>query len=302
MKPDLSNPLLVSALIADSIALGPHWIYDSAVIDEHFPHGLSGFEAPRSDYHPGKKSGDQTHYGDQTIVLASSLQQRGAQWTLEGWREDWQSYWNNSDSYRDHATRETLAHLEQGSTQPSDSGELGGAVRAVAVASAVPKEDVERRIRLARESTALTHGDPDVLDAAEWLMRVSTLIEDGESLSEALQKASLLSTTTLDLSQVLQCAARVTEASSSELQTLRSIGRELGLNCGLDAALPLAIGLCMRFENDPVSAVTTNALLGGDSAARGLLIGWIMGALHGTSAWPEPWLKARSGDAISNPS
>ncbi|TLD71155.1 ADP-ribosylglycohydrolase family protein [Phragmitibacter flavus] len=277
------NPLLLSSLIADSIALGPHWIYDSAVIDQHFPNGLSGFENPRSSYHPGKKAGDQTHYGDQTLALVSSLQKRGDQWTLEGWREDWQTFWKTSTSYRDHATRETLAHLQQGSTQPSDSGELGGAVRAVAVVATIPPDQLERRVRVARDSTQLTHGDPQVVDVAEWLVRVSTLIENGETFAEAFHKASL------NLPPVLQLANKVTQAASDDLSSLRMVGKDLGLNCGLDAALPLALGLCLRFENDPVKAVVTNALLGGDSAARGMLIGWLLGARHGISHWPESW-------------
>ncbi|RYD62335.1 MAG: ADP-ribosylglycohydrolase family protein, partial [Verrucomicrobiaceae bacterium] len=64
---------------------------------------------------------------------------------------------------------------------------------------------------------------------------------------------------------------------------------ELGLGCGVDGAFPITIAVAFRHENDPVAALSANAMLGGDSAARGMLLGLLMGARHGVAAFPAEW-------------
>lgn len=285
------HSLLLSSLIGDAIALGPHWIYKNEVIQGHFPDGLTGYADPRSLYHPDKKAGDQTHYGDQTLVLARSLEARGESWSKDGWREDWRAFWQTSDAYRDHATRETLAHIEAGSTEPSDSNELGGGSRIAAVLAVIPAEELEKRIAVARESVSLTHGDPVVADAAEWLVRITTSVEQGSELSAAIRGAQAPAGEMLKTGDIIKNAFDFAQnLAGDEVQALLPLATELGLSCDISGALPLALGLALRFENDPVKALTTNALLGGDSAARGLVIGLLLGAKYGIPVWPAEWV------------
>jgi ADP-ribosylglycohydrolase len=49
----------------------------------------------------------------------------------------------------------------------------------------------------------------------------------------------------------------------------------------------LALALC--HEDEPVEALSANAMLGGDSAARGLMLGLLMGARHGADAFSAGW-------------
>src|ERR1700730_2527371 len=65
--------------VGDAAALGSHWIYDLTEMAKQFPEGVNGFELPhKGHYHFGKKSGDQTHYGDGALVLLESLATGGA--------------------------------------------------------------------------------------------------------------------------------------------------------------------------------------------------------------------------------
>jgi ADP-ribosylglycohydrolase len=66
-------------------------------------------------------------------------------------------------------------------------------------------------------------------------------------------------------------------------------GRALGLSCAVMEALPLTVWLALRFADQPRAALATNALIGGDSAARGLLLGLVMGAAHGLVWLPPAW-------------
>src|SRR5260370_28394324 len=62
----------------DAAALGGYWIYDLDELSFKFPRGVTGFETPtEGHYHFGKKSGDQTHYGDGALVLLESIASSG---------------------------------------------------------------------------------------------------------------------------------------------------------------------------------------------------------------------------------
>src|SRR6202021_1756598 len=64
--------------VGDAAALGTHWIYDLKELQQLYPGGINGFEAPlEGHYHFGKQPGDQTHYGDGALVLLESLAKEG---------------------------------------------------------------------------------------------------------------------------------------------------------------------------------------------------------------------------------
>ncbi|HSO10397.1 MAG TPA: ADP-ribosylglycohydrolase family protein, partial [Desulfoprunum sp.] len=57
-----------------------------------------------------------------------------------------------------------------------------------------------------------------------------------------------------------------------------------------NAALPAAVHLILRYETDLRQALIENVMAGGDSAARGLVVGMILGAAGGPAAIPPEWL------------
>merc|ERR1719160_342502 len=61
--------------------------------------------------------------------------------------------------------------------------------------------------------------------------------------------------------------------------------RELfGLSGGINAALPAILYLAWKYEKHPASALTANALLGGNSAGRAVVLGMLLGARSGSTA------------------
>lgn len=79
---------------------------------------------------------------------------------------------------------------------------------------------------------------------------------------------------------------------SLSLQFGSSIVRQQAMpkSSTIGRALPEAIYLALRYQNDLRAAFTANAMLGGDSAARAALVGSWAGAWHGSSALPVDWL------------
>ncbi len=45
--------------------------------------------------------------------------------------------------------------------------------------------------------------------------------------------------------------------------------------------------LILRYEHDLVAALQANAMVGGDSASRGVVVGMVLGAFHGVESIPQ---------------
>src|SRR5471030_687652 len=95
--------VLYGALVADSLALGAHWIYEQDEIVRELGRVTELRGAARQDYHPGKGPGAQTHYGDQTLILMESLEACGGNFVMDDFARRWRNFWDDSTSYRDHA-------------------------------------------------------------------------------------------------------------------------------------------------------------------------------------------------------
>ncbi len=64
-----------------------------------------------------------------------------------------------------------------------------------------------------------------------------------------------------------------------------------GQNCSGKSAFPSVMYFINRYEDDFEEALIENVAVGGDSAARGIVIGMILGAYHGEKTIPKDWLK-----------
>ncbi|MGD9418006.1 MAG: alpha/beta fold hydrolase [Verrucomicrobiota bacterium JB025] len=272
------NALVLSSLVADSLCLGPHWIYDTSKIDCLYPDGIDRLDAPHSDYHPGKSAGDQTHYGDQTLALLASLAHRGNQWTSDDWKRDWSHWASHTTAYLDGATKRTLENLDAGLDIPSDSNDLAGASRIAPLFAVFSGDELITR---ARNQTALTHGDPQVIDAAEFFARATSAVIAGATIPEAVTQAASHPYDALPASDWIAAARHAADAPD-----LKQAAAALGLTCHVPDAFPLTIAIALRFADSPMQALTTNAMLGGDSAARALLLGLLFGASHTLAAIP----------------
>jgi ADP-ribosylglycohydrolase len=286
--------LLYGAFAADSLALAPHWIYDQAEIQQRFGEVRDLLAPPPDGYHGKKERGDQTHYGDQSLVLLESLEATGGKFQIEDFAQRWQQFWQTSGAYRDHATKDTLARMESGHalTQAgSESRELGGAGRIAPLIVALRDEESDTLIHAVRAQTALTHNNPEVIDAAEFIARTALLLAQGVSVENALRTATGLPFRTLQPQTYLKKAEQVLELSTHEAVD------QLGQSCSIEKALPSVFFLLLKHGDDLEKALVQNVMAGGDSAARGMVLGIILGAAHGVRAIPERWIEHLSARA-----
>jgi len=282
------NNIPITSLAADALALGSHWIYSQREIADKFG-DITGYSAPATSYHPGKQAGDFTHYGDQTMVLLRSLALHG-RFDLASFADEWRLFWERPEtqSYRDGATKATLANLRSvlsPAQAASPSNDIAGAARIAPLFLLKWKSD-DDLLAAARAQTSFTHGDPAVVEAAEFFARVTLAVQRGIAIPDALRAAVASNAWNAIPGDWFEAAL----ASSASAASDSAATKAHGLTCHVPEAFPGVCHLLMRHPDDGLTALTANVLAGGDSAARGMIMGMIHGAKPNTKPLPEHWL------------
>ena len=68
------------------------------------------------------------------------------------------------------------------------------------------------------------------------------------------------------------------------------IGPRLSTACYVDDSWPAVLYLLAKYLDQPRKALEANTNLGGDNCYRGAVLGGLLGAYHGTEAWPQEWV------------
>jgi ADP-ribosylglycohydrolase len=280
-----AKAMVLASFAADSLSLGVHWIYNTNVIDKKWGRVQTYIKPERPTYHPTKDLGEFTHYGDQTLILLESVSAR-ASFDLNDFADRWQLLFSTYDGYFDSATKETIENIASGkpSTESgSGSDDLAGAARIAPLVYRY-QNDLEPLIASARQQTALTHNNPLIIDTAEYFARVVWSVLQGQTPSEGLKTASVGALDTEPYSRWIEAGLQSTAGDT------RQVIKDFGQMCEVDAAFPGVVHLIAKYENDLYGALVENAMAGGDSAGRGLIVGLIVGAHQGIQSIPNPWL------------
>ncbi|WP_320045491.1 ADP-ribosylglycohydrolase family protein [uncultured Desulfobacter sp.] len=277
---------IMAAFTADALALGAHWVYDIAQIKDKYGR-LDFMVAPEiAPFHKGKKKGDFTHYGDQMFLLLESLAYCSG-FDLDNFSTQWKAMFEDYRGWVDGATKETLANLEAGkSPQKAGSGstDLGGASRMVPLALFYG-EDRETFMANAETQTAMTHNHTQVIQSARFFASAAIEAAEGRKPLDALEMAQK------ELSSNSPIYQMITDGLESvDKETTQAIAG-FGQMCETQAALPGTIHLISKYPNDLKTAMVENVMAGGDSSARGILCGFILGICNGMNAVPEQWIK-----------
>ncbi|VVS94230.1 ADP-ribosylglycohydrolase family protein [Desulfoluna spongiiphila] len=276
---------VMASFVGDALALGVHWIYNVRVIDRKYGRVEELLVPELASFHKGKAKGEFTHYGDQMMVLLKSVAQNGG-FDAEGFMAAWVGLMKGGTCYLDKASQATLENLGAGAAfdeAGSESTDLAGAAR-IAPLLLGNHISAGELAQLAATETALTHANMAVTDAAAYFACVARLVLDGcgpvEALSLALDEAGGGAELREGVTMGLQ---------SRETPTREAIA-EFGQMCEIEASLPSTVHLIARHEKSLKEALIENVMAGGDSAARGMLAGLILGARHGLDAVPEAWV------------
>ncbi len=285
---DTTRALTLASFAADSLSLGVHWIYDpKRIMADHGT--VKTLLAPDpGSYHQGKQAGDFTHYGDQTLVLLESVAANKG-FELQDFARRWKEMFQDYKGYRDMASKKTLQNFEAGRSPEnagSNSRDLAGASRIAPLVLAHWREP-EVLEEAARQQTALTHADADVMDAAVFFARAAVKALEGEKPRKALESAAAMPYRRDSVPYWVEQGL-----ASTDQDTVAAI-QKLGPTCHVNEALPGAVHCIAKYESDLRSGIVQCVMAGGDSAARAMLVGMILAAWpgnNGIAVIPESWV------------
>jgi ADP-ribosylglycohydrolase len=280
-----AKAMVLASFAADSLALGAHWIYDTHQIDRTFGRVAHLLKPSPDTYHETKDLGEFTHYGDQTLCLLESLAAK-RDFDVNHFAQSWRAMFEGYHGYFDQATKATLGNFESGKGpihSGSPSNNLGGASR-IAPLIYLFRDDLETLVSHAKTQTVMTHNNSHVIQSAAFFSELAWKVLNGSRPTAAIN-------------QLLE--ARFNEArfskwvseglKSTELETRQAISN-FGQMCDTAAAFPSVIHLIAKYEYNLKEGLVENVMAGGDSAARGLMAGMILGAHLGLDAIPKDWL------------
>lgn len=283
---DKANAMVLASFAADALALGAHWIYNTDEIKETFGVVDTLLAPLPQSYHKQKSKGDFTHYGDQALVLLEAIAQKST-FDLSTFSTHWQRLFADYNGYVDRATTTTLENLAAGK-DPENSGststDLGGAAR-IAPLIYLYRNDKPRLMEAVIQQTKMTHNHPATVSGAVFLARATYGVLHGQTIPQAVEDAVEEGIDDMDLDIRIR-----TSLETKGKDTLEVI-KQFGQPCAIASALPGAVHLALSYETQLKEGCIANVMAGGDSAARGLAAGMLLGASGGTAAIPVQWLE-----------
>ena len=308
-----TKAMVYGSLIGDSLALGVHWIYNVRAIEKRVGR-IDDLIAPVvKTFHPNRKAGEFTHYGDQVMLLLSFCAERrgkrgagdsgpsniagtsGPSFDGAAFLSLWAEYMEGYDGYMDKASKATLENYRKLSDEEKANigfGEAsaGGDIDDLAGASRIApviyhyRDDREVAVHAAKAQTAVTHNVPSVIESAGFFADLTFRVLSGESPKSAawsLAEQEYAGGTIAPL---------VIEGLDSEGRDTGEAIAEFGQACSVRKGLPSVMHLISTYENNVKEALVESTMAGGDSAARNLAVGMILAAYRGLDGLPKKWL------------
>jgi len=279
--------MVMASFAADSLALGAHWVYDTKALETHLGRVDTLLKPLPNSYHSTKEMGDFTHYGDQMFVLLESVAaQKG--FSLADFSARWKELFKNYNGYVDQATQGTLAGYDSGKGLQdggSPSDDLAGAAR-IAPLVYTYSDHLEDLITAARAQTRMTHTNPLTVESAAFFAEVGFRVLGGLAPIKAIKETARENFADATLFDWVK--AGLQSAGDDSVQTIARFGQ----TCHTPEAFPGVIHLIAKYESNMKEALVQSVMAGGDSAARGMMVGMVLGAYSGAGDLPREWVSA----------
>ncbi|PSJ17689.1 ADP-ribosylglycohydrolase family protein [Nitrosomonas supralitoralis] len=276
---------ILGALIADSAALGLHWIYDSERIAQiEKTKGLVFVQPDASDYagvsgyfaHGNKVAGDSSAYGELCLLMLQHLAQHG-QFDRVAYQTEYRSYLGPGGAYVgyvDSPTRQTLQTLLVLKPEefPEHSGADDDQFVALATIPVVVATHVGSQAALMTQIdhvVRLTNDNDTAVTAAQYAGCVLLNVLHGKSIAQALVDALPNADE--------EMASLVKEALQTKTLDSAAIAKRFGTACHVLEGIPV-IAHIIRYAPDYRTAIEENIRIGGDSCGRAIMLGAIMAA------------------------
>jgi ADP-ribosyl-[dinitrogen reductase] hydrolase len=315
-RQDRLSGLAIGSFIADALAMPAHWYYDRTAL--HQDYGIiRDYVAPksphvgsilwRSEYNALNEKGDILHdqarywgqrgihyhqflkAGENTLnlqlakVLMDSLIACGsydADDYLERYIHFMLTPGKHRDTYIEECHRKFFTAYARGVTPRKCAGtdiHIGGLAH-VAVLCAYFGGDLAATREAVKLHISLTHRSPEVLAAADAMVRIICDLLNDVPLREAI----LMNTSDWFSKR------KALEWSKDPDEVV--IGRRVSPACYIAEAFPASLYLAWKYAEDFEAGVIANVNVGGDNCHRGAVLGALIGAAAGLSNLPPRYV------------
>ncbi len=281
---------LWGAFYGDAYALGAHWLYDTHQISKS-EFDTKRFNDPLTDYHQGKVAGDFTHYGDQMFWLLEAIATEEA-FHVHHFSIVWKTKMESYAGYIDGASRHTLEALNAGRNSlacGSNSRDLSVVGRMMPLIYTY-HNDMEKMMEYVKLHTVFTHMTRELVESAAYFNELILAVSMGAEIRRAIEEIALAYSDNIQK----WVSQGVAKAESESIEAIKVLGQ----SCSVDGGFAAVIYLLARFS-DFQEAMEANVLAGGDSAARGMIVGAVLGAYGGMEALPINYKSMQHADAIA---
>ena len=282
MNNDKLKGLMWGSLLGDAYSLGGHWVYDQDEL-ANSELNLEGLNDPLTSYHPTKKAGDFTHYGDQTVWLLEYMK-KAQVYDPFVYGELWQKNMTNYNGYKDSASNDSLLNIKSGRSflaAGSGSHDLSVVGRHAPIMFTL--KGMDEMLESVKFHNCLTHMSKETLDASKYIAEVTLAMIYNLDVESTLKERAKFYGKAVE--------AEVEKAFQLKDENSNKAIKTLGASCNVTGGLAATVYLLINHHNDFNALMKANVLAGGDSAARGMVAGMIVGARYGFEAIKPSWIE-----------
>ena len=296
------HQVILATFAADSLSLTAHWEYNTDNITKAYPSKVDHLGPPLSSYHSGKAAGDQTHIGDNALLLLNHLA-HNPQHILDipSYLTAWQAMWDvpTPPGYVDHATKTLLQSIKDGkhgAEAASTDDDLSHSSKFFPLlASPVYQKDEEALVKATRELVSTFQRGKEEQISGEFLARVAYRVIVRKERPTAAIDAVTSQLNDPWLSDRVKVGKA--SASQSDVEALRSFGekKELsggkvfysGYSCGVKYGIPTVVHYVHKYEDasDPTQALIEDVSVGGNSNARVMALAVLLFGYRGVKGF-----------------
>ena len=281
-----ASKLILACFAADSLSLSSHWEYDPGVIRARLGRVDRLLPPTLTRYHAGKQAGDFTHFGDTALMTLDSIWQCRGQFDQQHYTRLFYQRWLTHTGYRDQATRHTLENLARGLPAgyagSAVDDDVGHAARVFTLLAC--GLDEQHIASAARQMCAVTQATQQCHRTAElfarWAHRLMAQQRSTSQQSPTRVLADVLSTMG-DEWLTRRCDAGLQTVDMDDVQ---AVAYGFGSACYIRCSLPSIVHFVAKYEEatDPLIALVEDNAVGGNTAARNIVIALILYAYKGT--------------------
>ncbi len=276
--------LILSTLVADSYSLGSHWVYDEKQL-ENLDINWEELSEPKALWHKGKKAGEFTHYGDQTLWLYQYIQEK-QHFNIDEYTKYWLDRIQCYDGYIDGATKNTLKNIEE-NINPSGSESTDLSIIGRIAPLLLVSENKQEFFENVENFVKITHNSNEAVTSSRFFAELLFEVANTNNIKASIEK----------LKEKFDSRIQnfIVEAIASKDDDTFDAIRKFGPACDINGGFQGVIHLLIKYDNLK-DMLVCNAKAGGETSARAMLATLIFMAQENKhlSQIPNSWLNIKA--------